>query len=584
MPELDGSPNLNVLLAGTPAVDEIDADLRRAVIDRLNRLENVSLLYIPDLKALPAEKHARSSILDPKYPPTWTNARDLVEQTVSNLCGWTDLLILFPFDADNMARMLHGMTDNTLLKILRSWDVTKKILLVPGMSTLMWENPMTKKQLSKIRRKWNWIRVTQPVLWTFEGSRKHLPWDGVEDLVESVRTQVDLKTIGHGINVSPGQAASVPATTGKKGPPLPPELWSMILDFTGDWELATALNVHTSLSVPLEWRQAVSEAGPQSFMDKLEWYLLTADMASVKPFLEENKPIRYLSRLCIKLIMRFGNIRLLSYLESSHKDLFWATFGHTFLPDKASSVFGRVEVLEYWRTSPSFLEKKYTAEAMDGASRSGFVHVLDWWQKSGLPLRYTEAALEQASSSGHINVLEWWKIAADLHCGDSSHPGTPVSGESPHVRPVSYQRPPAIRLKPGKSISYATQSGSLPVLKWWANSGIPFHHEETLAKLASTHGHVHLLEYWHSLRGEKMLFDNQVLVGATKMGHRDVLEWWKRSGLRVEYKTCDIEEALEDGDEGPRGEEVKRWWARNGLNLGVGTTEWMMTKQLRSEP
>jgi len=137
-------------------------------------------------------------------------------------------------------------------------------------------------------------------------------------------------------------------------------------------------------------------------------------------------------------------------------------------------------------------------------------------------------------------------------------------------------------LKVGKSISYATQSGSLPTLRWWSESSIAFPHEDTVAKLASTHGHVHILDFWRKLRGEKMLFDNQVLVGATKMGHADVLEWWKKSGLRVEYKTCDIEEALEDGVEGEKGRVVRRWWARNGLNLGVGTSEWMRTKVLCS--
>ena len=45
---------------------------------------------------------------------------------------------------------------------------------------------------------------------------------------------------------------------------------------------------------------------------------------------------------------------------------------------------------------------------------------------------------------------------------------------------------------------------------------------------------------------------------------------------RVEYKTCDIEEALEDaiGDPQP----VRRWWARNGLNLGLRTSEWMKSR------
>ena len=70
-----------------------------------------------------------------------------------------------------------------------------------------------------------------------------------------------------------------------------------------------------------------------------------------------------------------------------------------------------------------------------------------------------------------------------------------------------------------------------------------------------------------------MIFDNQVLVGATKNGHAGVLQWWKDAGtnhgLKVEYKTCDIEEAMEDAVGGGGEGEVREWWGRNGLNLGV---------------
>jgi len=311
-------------------------------------------------------------------------------------------------------------------------------------------------------------------------------------------------------------------------------------------------------------------------MEKLEWTLLIGTLGEVKALLAVDKP-RRLSRLCIKLIMRFAKVSLLTHLEAAHQELFWSTFGHSFLPVKSSSIFGRVEILEYWRTSPSFLTKEYSNEAMDNASRAGFVHVLDWWYNSGLSLKYTEAALEQASSQGHIAVLEWWKQHG-LQEGDAK-PTTAAAAATTDDAEAGSSRGP-LRLKVGKSISYATQSGHLPTVRWWSASGIAFPHEDTVAKLASTHGHVHILSFWRQLRGEKMLFDNQVLVGATKMSHAEVLEWWKRSGLRVEYKTCDIEEALEDGVEGDMGERVKRWWARNGLNLGVATSEWMRTKIL----
>lgn len=497
--------------------------------------------------------------------------RDLsdVEKEAAELCEWANLLVLAPIDANNLAKMLHGHTDNLVLEVLRSWNVSKKILLVPGMSTLMWENPMTKKQLTKIRRKWNWIQVLQPILWSFMEEEQKLSqasWEATEECVDAVRNQVDLMNIGQDVEVSPSQRATFGSREeSSDGSVLPPELWTMIFDFTGDWELAQTVHIYTNLPPPTEWTSHMSSQGPRSYMEALELTILRGNLADVKHFIAVHSVPRWLSKLCIKLMMRFAMTPLLAHLESNHKDLFWATFGHTFLPDKASSVFGRTEILEFWHTSPLFLTKEYNTEALDGASRAGFVNVLEWWQHSGLPLKFTEAALEQASSQGHLPVLEWWKNQSTAVDDTTSNPDTS-----------------AVRLKPGKSICYATQNGHTEVVRWWVHSGIAFQHEDTVAKLASTHGHVDILQLWHDIKGSKMIFDNQVLVGATKSGNVEVLEWWKKSGLQVEYKTCDVEEALEDGDEGERGMQVRRWWARNGLNLGVGTSEWMKTKVLNS--
>ena len=113
-------------------------------------------------------------------------------------------------------------------------------------------------------------------------------------------------------------------------------------------------------------------------------------------------------------------------------------------------------------------------------------------------------------------------------------------------------------------------------MKWWAQSGIPTGHEDAVARTASTNGHVDVLQQWKACRGDKMQFDNQILVGPTRNAHVAVMEWWKQSGFRVEYKTCDIEEALEDSS----GDMIRTWWAKNGLNLGVGTSEWMKVKDL----
>lgn len=564
-PALHHSRTLNVVFAS------LGCDDRRIVEDllpTLASLPDVSLRAILD-PAFCGQAFVNASTSCLTMPNIMRRAPTpnalAVELEAAELCEWADLLVLAPMDAHNLAKMLHGHTDNLVLELIRSWDVSKKILLLPGMSSRMWENPMTKKQLTKIRRKWNWVQVLQPMLWAFESEQKKLvSWEAAEELVDAVRNQVDLINIGAGLDVSPDHPTSFP-TPSKKTGILPPELWTMIMDFTGDWELAQKLHIFTNLRPTADWTSHTSPQGPRNYMETLELTLLRGNLSDVKHFIATHSVPRWLSKLCIKLIMRFAMTDLLAHLEASHKDLFWATFGQTFLPDKASSVFGRTEILDYWRTSPSFLNKEYNSEALDGASRAGFVNVLEWWQHSGLPLKFTEAALEQASGQGHISVLEWWK-AQSTAVGDSS-----VSVDSSKVR-----------LKPGKSICYATQNGHTDAVHWWLRSGIAFPHEDTVAKLASTHGHVDILQIWYELKGSKMIFDNQVLVGATKSGNVAVLEWWKQSGLKVEYKTCDVEEALEDGYEGEREVQVRRWWAQNGLNLGVGTSEWMKTKVLNS--
>lgn len=572
VPEIDAHTaprQLNILVASTGCTDPAVAN---NFLPRLVDIPDCSVKAIldPGFRGADFIEASSSCLTIPNVGKSYSKTGyDVVEieKEAVELCQWADILVLTPIDANNLAKMLHGDTDNLLLEILRSWNVSKKILMVPGMSCLMWENPMTKKQLTKIRRKWNWVQVLQPILWTFEdGNKKVISWEGLAEVVETARNQVDLMNIGHGVEVSFTKRLGFTHNPQKHTNLLPPELWSMIIDATGDWELARTLHIYTNLDPPAEWQQHTSHKGPQTYMEQLEWILLTGNLSDIRAFIANNSVPPRLSKLCTKLIMRFSMTTLLSHLESEHKDLFWNQFGTTFLPDKASSVFGRVEILDFWNTSPSFLTKKYTSEALDGASRQGFVHVLEWWQKSGLHLSFTEAALEQASSQGHVDVLEWWKNFA--------------ASQQQHSHSSSESESEPNRLKPGKSICYATQSGNAEIVRWWVNSGIPFSHEDTVAKLASTHGHVEVLKTWHDLKGSKVIFDNQVLVGATKMGHVSVLEWWKRSGLRVEYKTCDVEEALEDGVEGKKGEEVRRWWARNGLNLGVGTSEWMKPKVL----
>ncbi|KAL2150834.1 hypothetical protein VTH82DRAFT_7397 [Thermothelomyces myriococcoides] len=496
---------------------------------------------------------------------------DSYHQAASELVEWADLLVLAPIDADTLAKMMCGIADTVLLEVLRSWDASKRIIMVPGMSTQMWENPVTKRQMSKLHRKWGWIRVMPPILWHYDkgaNPKRIVEWDGFNELLGIIKNQADFLKLGHDMEIS-AQPGTPPAMKAKARSTLPPEIWSMIFEYTNDWELATCLGVYTNLEMPTSqgWRREPKDPNDplQVFMHSLEWTLLTADTKAVCDKLAQAPPgFQDLSALAVHLIFKFSLTGVLTYIEANLPHIFKCFDGKT-IPTKASAYYGRTEILDWWARSPSFLEKQYDVEALNHASGHGFVHILDWWRRSGLPLKYDEQAFEAASAKGHVHVLEWWREAG--------------------------RQDPSIVIKPGRSLLAAAQWGQVAVIRWWEESGIPVGHQDAVCKMASRWGQVKVLDLWRQLRGDdKFQFDNQILIEATLHAHIPVLEWWRqyahgelpgmggRKGNRVEYKTMDVEEALEDslGDQ----TKVRRWWAENGLNLGLGTSEWMKIRYL----
>ncbi|GLI76354.1 hypothetical protein PoHVEF18_004626 [Penicillium ochrochloron] len=511
-----------------------------------------------------------------------TSARKWLKAKTAELCEWADMLLVAPIDAGALGSMLAGLTNTLTLALLRGWVSSKPVILIPGMTVSEWDHPLSARQLEEISRFWPWIRIVHPVLWKSNGPEDltPLPWDGLQELHRSLEKGLSLpqweRTFSQGpssMNVIPSsQSASSAKPSGSdtatalrqlqthwpnpetRVRSLPLEIWLNVFeDQLGDWEIAKAVGIPTNLPVPQEWQSHLLKMSTPA---SLEYTILRGSFAAMKKRIDSLPRWKPLSDLACHLIVKFSRIDILSYLTENHLDLLWTTSRLTNIPYRASAIYGNPTVLTWWRDAPALPNKEYAADAMDGASRAGFIHVLDWWLHSGLPLRYSERALEAASAEGRVAVLDWWKTA---------------SAKAPIHKPIP--------LKVGKSVLLAAQSGRIASLAWWDASGIPYSHAENVARIASTHGHVHVLDFWYRLKGPKMIFDNQVLVGPTKNGHDHVLQWWKDCGLRVEFKTCDIEEALEDAVSGADGR-VRRWWECNGLNLGVGTREWMKLKVL----
>ncbi|KAI1908360.1 hypothetical protein LOZ61_005608 [Ophidiomyces ophidiicola] len=551
-----------------------------------------SLLRDPDVELrLIADKEVNSSngtlsnlTCYPDIPSVGANGstRDWMNITAASLADWADVFIVAPIEPGTLGAMVSGLTTTLTLTILRGWDISKTILVVPKMMILEWKSPLTARQLKSIGTLWPWVKILPPVLSKFDPPNflVELPWEGREMFYEEIRKGLgwpfDVNGGGNHraivadvsnnpqicdieMNSTDSSATLSRASTPRRNsnyPALPPELLSMIFEALDDWETSVAVGVYTRIPMPEHWKPFTpkTEASLNSF--SLEYSVLRRPLHEITHLLSCTPLRKPVSNLTAHLILKFSRTDILDFICKSRADLFWSTPQLSSLPLRASAIYGNIALLEWWKNCPELPTNDDLPDAVDGASRAGFVHVLEWWHKSGLSFRYSERSLESASAEGQIAVLDWWKRVSE-----------------------SWKDYDTLPLKIGKSVLLAAQSGKTASLAWWDRSGIPYTHGESVARIASTHGHVPVLELWYSLKGSKIIFDNQVLVGATKNGHVDVLEWWRRSGLRVEFKTCDIEEALEDAVSGAE-ERVRSWWQRNGLNLGVGPSEWMKVKVL----
>jgi len=379
---------------------------------------------------------------------------------------------------------------------------------------------------------------------------------GTDDELASRLTQFDIHTyrfpsLTNGINGAPappllspsGEGPSKPRSKPVMAPDLPVEILAEIMDHIGDWELAKAVGVPTSLAQPLSWTSA----------SQCDYAILTGYLPLIRAADPATKPP---TKLGAGLAVRFGYVHVLEYFLTQHRPIFVSAFKDDVLPHIAS-LHGRTAVLSWWKyaleqhpdvfSSP---KPSSIAEAIDGASRNGQVASLDWWLHSGLPLEYTEAALEMASAKNQLNVLAWWKTQHTAH---------------------------ALPLKIGRVMDMASLAGHVDVLEWWARSQLEFKYDRQALYHASCHGKVDVLQWWLG-SGLQLVFDPDVLVGATRHNRPEVLEWWNRSGLPIQYRLCDIEEALEDAIGG--GEAAREWWKRKGVDFNANDIEWMKSQSL----
>ncbi|KDQ27613.1 hypothetical protein PLEOSDRAFT_1104295 [Pleurotus ostreatus PC15] len=371
-----------------------------------------------------------------------------------------------------------------------------------------------------------------------------LPTSGTDAELASRLTHHDLHTyhfVGH--NQGPSSPPSSPPPTLKSSSGFSIDIVADIMDQVGDWELAKAVGVPTSIQRPIDWARAAP----------IDHAMLAGHIPLIRSLDPANNPP---TKVGVVAAVRFGYVHVLEFFLSHHHDMFLSLFSGDIIPIKASR-HGRIGVLSWWKHGfqkhPDLIPPPKAgsiSEAVDGASRNGQIVSLEWWLHSGLPFEYSDAALEHASAKNQVAVLEWWKQM-------SKKTGMP--------------------LKIGRVMDAASTAGHVPVLEWWAASQLDFKYDRYALHQASCHGRVDVLDWWLG-SGLQLVFDQDVLTGATRHNRADVLEWWDKSGLPIQYRMCDIEEALEDAIGG--GAQARAWWKRKGVDFHADDKVWMKLQNL----
>jgi phosphopantothenoylcysteine decarboxylase len=77
---------------------------------------------------------------------------------------WADVLVIAPCDANTLAKLAHGLTDNCLTCVYRALDRSRPVVIAPAMNTLMWDHPATTRHLEQITADLRGsLRVVPPV-------------------------------------------------------------------------------------------------------------------------------------------------------------------------------------------------------------------------------------------------------------------------------------------------------------------------------------------------------------------------------------------------------------------------------------
>lgn len=94
-----------------------------------------------------------------EWTDPWTRNSNILH---IELRRWAHLLAIVPMSANLLAKVTGGLCDDLLTNVIRAWDVTRAIIAAPAMNQMMWDNPVTAKQVAILTDEWTWFDILMP--------------------------------------------------------------------------------------------------------------------------------------------------------------------------------------------------------------------------------------------------------------------------------------------------------------------------------------------------------------------------------------------------------------------------------------
>lgn len=167
----DGKKHL--LLAASGSVATIKLPL---IISSFENHPNLSIRIIVTKAAIhflagqsPEQPTVSSLTLLPNVDAVYLDQDEWIEPWTRNskilhieLRRWAHVLAIAPMSANLLAKVTGGLCDDLLTNVIRAWDTKRAIIAAPAMNQLMWEHPVTAKQIAILTDEWDWFEILSP--------------------------------------------------------------------------------------------------------------------------------------------------------------------------------------------------------------------------------------------------------------------------------------------------------------------------------------------------------------------------------------------------------------------------------------